>query len=207
MPEDTNNKNTNGGQEEQYENETPGLLPPHALPTPPPPPPEQDSSTLTSPWWSEEPPTEPTPTTTTAEAEAEPLSSQQDTTRQEKENKIVNMSVLSFRRSSPKDSATPWKERCFLVATTNLSSERIGKENVQKELEDLFDNSKHCSMVCFLRSSRELTRERLLKENDGKLPITFSINPFYGTWLSIASTPARCKEHLLNGKVVYSMCT
>lgn len=187
----------------RYNEETPSLLSPHALPTPPPPPPtEQDSSTLTSPWWSEEPLAEAieekadlAPST----AESSPL------TEKEPNSSILSISVLSFGRASPKDSSHGWKERCFLLAATAGSTKEHKKENVQKELEEIFDKSKECSMICFLRSSRQMTKDRLLQEHNGKLPVSFSFNPFYGTWITIAKTPTRCKEHLLDGTLFYEI--
>ncbi|KAG2206875.1 hypothetical protein INT47_007632 [Mucor saturninus] len=180
---------------ERHNDETPGLLPPHALPCPPPPPPlEQDSSTLTSPWWSEEPPAE------QIEGEADHIPSTTDTlplTEKEPTSSTLNISVLSFNRASAKESPNQWKERCFLLAATDGSLKEHKKETVQKELEEIFDKSKECSMICFLRSSRQMTKDRLLQEH-GKLPLTYSFNPFYGTWITIAKTPTRCKEHLLD---------
>jgi hypothetical protein len=118
---------------------------------------------------------------------------------------ILNISLLTFGRSSTKITPDhPWKERCFLLATTTeLSPKRQKKDdNVENELEKVFDKAKECSMICFLRSSKQLTRDRLIKENNGdesKLPLTFAINPFYGTWITVVKTPKRCKEHLLQG--------
>ncbi|CAO3610516.1 unnamed protein product [Mucor hiemalis] len=199
IPEDVNVDN----------HDEPGLLPPQALPTPPPPPNTQDTSTLLSPWWSEEPPTE------IIETEAEPFTSNAEkepslptlahTEKDPTSNpSILNISVLSFGQSSPKDSTEHWKERCILMATTtelSAKSKTQDSNNVQKELEEIFDKSKECSMICFLRTSRELARSRLLKQFDGdesKMPTTFAVNPFYGTWISVAKTPQKCKEHLLN---------
>lgn len=193
---------------ERHNDETPGLLPPHALPCPPPPPPlEQDSSTLTSPWWSEEPPAE------RIEAEADLVPSTTESlplTEKDSKSSTLNISVLSFNRASAKGNPNQWKERCILVAATDgfvkenkkENKREYNKETVQKELEEIFDKSKECSMVCFLRSSRQMTRDRLLEEH-GKLPLSFSFNPFYGTWITVAKTPSRCKEHLLDSMFIF----
>lgn len=211
--------------ETQDRNQLPGLLPPQALlSTPPPPlPSAEDSSTLLSPWWSEEAQAEPTDdlfddgtasaeatnatstssSTTAAEFTAPPLDSSsldsniptqemdssshlQDETN--KDSSILNISILSFGRSAPKESKDQWKERCLLLATTTELSKKKEGVSVQNELEEIFDKSKECSMVCFMRTSRELTKKP-----------SFTLNPFYGTWISVAKTPARCKEHLLDG--------
>jgi hypothetical protein len=194
--------------------DTPGLLPPQALPTPPPPPPNtQDTSTLLSPWWSEEPPTETIetdsePAMSNYEKEVTPIPALTQKAEKDPSSNILNISILSFGRSSPKESPDYWKERCILLATTSelsFKKENNGENNVQKELEEIFDKSKECSMVCFLRSSRKLAKDRLLKQHEGdesKLPTTFSINPFYGTWISVAKTPKRCKEHLLDSMYI-----
>ncbi|KAI8643626.1 hypothetical protein BD408DRAFT_385278 [Parasitella parasitica] len=158
----------------------PGLLPPQALlSTPPPPlPSAEDTSTLLSPWWSEE-------------AQAEPADelNAEDATEQEakKDSGILNISILSFGRSAPKESKEQWKERCLLLATTTELRKKTETSTVQNELEEIFDKSKECSMICFLRTSRELTNRS-----------SFTLNPFYGTWISVAKTPKRCKEHLLD---------
>lgn len=211
--------------ETQDRNQLPGLLPPQALlSTPPPPlPSAEDTSTLLSPWWSEEAQTEPTDDffddviasadTTNATAStsntmapeftAPPLDSSsldsniptqeldsshlQDETN--KDSSVLNISILSFGRSAPKESKDQWKERCLLLATTTELSKKKEGASVQNELEEIFDKSKECSMVCFMRTSRELANKP-----------SFTLNPFYGTWISVAKTPARCKEHLLDGR-------
>ncbi|RCI02927.1 hypothetical protein CU098_012494, partial [Rhizopus stolonifer] len=96
-------------------------------------------------------------------------------------------------RSSPQESTHQWKERCMLLAFTELEKQQQKEEDItkkstgqdaQKELLDIFDQSKDCRMVCFLRASRELSKP--------------SLNPFHGTFVSVAKTPKRCKEHLLD---------
>ncbi|KAK4509637.1 uncharacterized protein ATC70_006939 [Mucor velutinosus] len=207
----------------QVRKQLPGLLPPQALlSTPPPPlPSAEDTSTLLSPWWSEEAQTESTDdffddatasadatsatatssNVTAAEFTAPPLDSSsldsniptqeldsnhlQDETN--KDPSILNISILSFGRSAPKESKDQWKERCLLLATTTELSKKKEGVSVQNELEEIFDKSKECSMICFMRTSRELTKKP-----------SFTLNPFYGTWISVAKTPARCKEHLLD---------
>jgi hypothetical protein len=213
-------------EEDGDDHDKPGLLPPQALlstPPPPLPPSTEDTSTLLSPWWSEEPPTEPTEP---ADILQEPISASasndtnhimnNDTTasataattkatsttipdnsnhtdsntnkKKARKDSVLNISILSFSRSSAKESTGPkWKERCFLLATTAAEVERKKTDQVQNELKDLFDKSKECSMVCFLRTSQEMTKDK------------FTLNPFYGTWISVAKTPSRCKEHLLDG--------
>lgn len=210
--------------ETQDKNQLPGLLPPQALlSTPPPPlPSAEDTSTLLSPWWSEEAQTEPvddffndatasddatsaaasSSNTTATEFTAPPLDSSsldsniptqeldsnhlQDEAN--KDSSILNISILSFGRSAPKESKDQWKERCLLLATTTELSKKRENASVQNELEEIFDKSKECSMICFMRTSRELTKKP-----------SFTLNPFYGTWISVAKTPTRCKEHLLDG--------
>lgn len=219
MPDNNNYNNKVKEEVEEEIKETPGLLPPHALPTPPPPPPlEQDSSSLTSPWWSEEEPIEtkvdpsssvPTTTTTTETGTT--------AANDPKNNNLLNISFVAFSRASAKENPIPWKENCFLIAKTKIVSatEQKGlirvkpvEKGKERSVEEILDDSTECSMICFLRSSRQLTKDRILNENDGKLPITFSVNPFYGTWISVAKTPARCKEHVLDGKrIILSIAT
>jgi hypothetical protein len=215
-------------EEDRDDHDKPGLLPPQALlstPPPPLPPSTEDTSTLLSPWWSEEPPTEPTEpvdtleesssanassndtnhilkndtsnttTTTTSSNKTIPEKSNNnhvDTSNNAQKDSVLNISILSFSRSSAKESTDKWKERCFLLATTTAELEQKKKTDTTKaqdELKDIFDKSKECSMICFLRTSQQLTKEST----------NFTLNPFYGTWISVAKTPSRCKEHLLDG--------
>ncbi|CEP13838.1 hypothetical protein [Parasitella parasitica] len=197
----------------------PGLLPPQALlSTPPPPlPSAEDTSTLLSPWWSEEAQAESTEepmdectvdttASTTTDFTAPPLDSSSldsiiptqeidsnNSTEQnaKKDSAVLNISILSFGRSAPKESKEQWKERCLLLATTTELRKKNENSTVQNELEEIFDKSKECSMICFLRTSRELTQKP-----------AFTLNPFYGTWISVAKTPKRCKEHLLNAGAI-----
>lgn len=140
--------------------------------------------------------TDNTTTTPTSRIPDTENSSQPETSTNNKnahKDSVVNISILSFNRSSAKESTeNKWKERCFLLATTTEKLEHKNHQNdttkVQNELEDIFDKSKECSMICFLRASQQLTKQH-----------QFTLNPFYGTWISVAKTPSRCKEHLLDG--------
>lgn len=206
----------------------PGLLPPQALLSTPPPSLDstEDTSTLLSPWWSEEPPVESNeesvyttenvtsnyefiPTIETAEEE-QPITSlttsdttttttpsiiEKDMIDKEDKDNVLNISVLSFGRSSPKDSPIQWKERCILLATTanEIPKSTENSKDVQKELANIFDSSKECSMICFLKTS-----QRFIKDEKKNQTLFQRLVPFYGRWISVAKTPTRCKEHLLN---------
>ncbi|KAG2202447.1 hypothetical protein INT46_002242 [Mucor plumbeus] len=208
-----NNKDS----EKANKNQLPGLLPPQALlSTPPPPlPSAEDTSTLLSPWWSEEAQTESTDdftddsnntatsNTETTDFTAPPLdssyldsniptqeidsNSMKEEDNSHKDSSILNISILSFGRSAPKESKDQWKERCLLLATTTELNKKKENNTVQNELEEILDKSKECSMICFMRTSQELTKKP-----------SFTLNPFYGTWISVAKSPKRCKEHLLD---------
>lgn len=71
------------------------------------------------------------------------------------------------------------KEHCVLFADTNTKDE-------QKELFQLLDASQQCTMVCFLRASQ---------------PSSGRWNPLHGNWISVAKTPERCREHVMDGKL------
>ncbi|OBZ91737.1 hypothetical protein A0J61_00229 [Choanephora cucurbitarum] len=209
-------------QHQQDPDDAPGLLPPQALLSTPAPSTTEDTSALLSPWWSEEPqsvddvhhsednPTEQlNDTITLSEPEinkkeekdhhiehTSPITNQSNG----HQNSILNISVLGVSRSSPKESKFQWKERCMLLAFTELQQQRqlqqqqqqeeTNEKDSQKELLDILDRSKDCSMVCFLRTSRQLSKAQTSS--------LFHFNPFAGMFVSVAKSPARCKEHLLD---------
>ncbi|KAI8377165.1 hypothetical protein EDC96DRAFT_435836 [Choanephora cucurbitarum] len=175
-------------QHQQDPDDAPGLLPPQALLSTPAPSTTEDTSALLSPWWSEEP--------QSADDHTSPITNQSNG----HQNSILNISVLGVSRSSPKESKFQWKERCMLLAFTELQQQRQQQEqqqqqgtdekDSQKQLLDILDRSKDCSMVCFLRTSRQLSKAQTSS--------LFHFNPFAGIFVSVAKSPARCKEHLLN---------
>ncbi|KAG1469030.1 hypothetical protein G6F56_003496 [Rhizopus delemar] len=150
------------------------LLPPE-IPAPPPPS-TKDTSSLLSPWWSEKP-------TTTQD--------RPDT------NSKPSTFLLGINRSLEYngDKELGWKEKCYLF--TNAPKMNNG-ESDRDHLETLFDHSKDCTMVCFLKESKKLTRQRILIEEGEEEKNGW--NPFHGIWVSVAKTPKRCKEHILEGK-------
>ncbi|KAI8384094.1 hypothetical protein BD560DRAFT_443937 [Blakeslea trispora] len=117
------------------------------------------------------------------------------------QNSVLNISVLGFSRSSSKEKQFQWKERCMLMAFTEIQKQQqeqaivkktTDAKDTQRELLDIFDRSKDCSMVCFLRTSRELSKAAETTQS------SFSLNPFAGMFISVAKSPKRCKEHLLD---------
>ncbi|KAI9483012.1 MAG: hypothetical protein EXX96DRAFT_556519 [Benjaminiella poitrasii] len=199
MVNDNNNKD---------DNKQRGLLPPHALLSTPPP---EDTSTLTSPWWSEEataetkegnenstelPPSSdtvamPTPSNDSSNNSTSTLNNNlihNTNSNKNETSSALNILLLNFIRSAPKESSQQWKERCLLLATAEIDKNKKDTTAAKQELEDIIDNSKACSMICFLKTS-----QRLIKQQEQ----TSRFNPFYGTWISVAKTPKRCKEHLL----------
>lgn len=200
----------------------PGLLPPQALLSTPPPSLDstEDTSTLLSPWWSEEPPAEqldenttdnvtlnyeiassneaPEESTTPSATTTTPIEKEIETTTEtmddnKKKDNVLNISLLTFGRSGNKDNENQWKERCFLLT---LATEDVTKatDNVEKDIEHVFSKSKKCNMICFLKTSRDIVKQQ---EEEEEKSIFHQFNPFYGTFISVAKTPQRCKEHLL----------
>ncbi|KAF7727385.1 hypothetical protein EC973_007549 [Apophysomyces ossiformis] len=165
-----NDKAQNKPMKPDDDQETSPLPPPHPVTPPPQNPHNQDSSELLSPWWSAEPPPDRPP--------------------EKKDSQVL----LNISRSADVDNVvngektgektTLWKEKCFVLTTRKPNSKLKGdaiKDHFQSE----------CRMVCFLRESEKLREAR--KE---KLNLTNSWNPFYGTWLVVATTRARCLEHM-----------
>lgn len=199
MTNHDNNNNNKDMHESKSDKESPSLLPPQAAATPPPS--TDDTASLLSPWWSEQ-------TATTEEIQP---------TATEKTNNDTNNSSASNNSSSTHkhtiliglnrnmehndDKEISWKEKCYVFA--NVPKLKYEGKSDRENLEKLFDYSRECTMVCFLRESRKLARQRLLltEENTEKKTsdIGFTLNPFYGTWISVAKTPKRCREHILGG--------
>ncbi|KAG0166592.1 hypothetical protein DFQ28_006975 [Apophysomyces sp. BC1034] len=157
------------------EQESSPLPPPHPVTPPPQNPHSQDSSELLSPWWSAEPPPDRPP--------------------EKKDSQVI----LNISRTADVDNVvngektgektTLWKEKCFVLTTRKQNTEPKGDA-----LKDQFQSE--CRMVCFLRECEKLREAR--KE---KLNLTNTWNPFYGTWLVVATTRARCLEHM-GGKAI-----
>ncbi|KAI9279288.1 hypothetical protein BY458DRAFT_431827 [Sporodiniella umbellata] len=149
------------------------LLPPQ-VPTPPPPS-SEDKASLLSPWWSEK------PTTTNEE----------DTPEQPKTNTLF---LFGINRSlvNEKDKDLVWDEKCYLVTNSGLPAPPHAKD--KEMVERMFQRCKQCTMVCFLKESRKLTRQRALAESGKDKGMQ---NPFHGIWITVAKTPKRCKEHIL----------
>ncbi|KAG0176570.1 hypothetical protein DFQ29_005954 [Apophysomyces sp. BC1021] len=147
------------------EQESSPLPPPHPVTPPPQNPHSQDSSELLSPWWSAEPPPDRPP--------------------EKKDSQVI----LNISRTADVDNVvngektgektTLWKEKCFVLTTRKQNTEPKGDA-----LKDQFQSE--CRMVCFLRECEKLREAR--KE---KLNLTNTWNPFYGTWLVVATTRAR----------------
>ncbi|KAI7907808.1 uncharacterized protein BX663DRAFT_424664 [Cokeromyces recurvatus] len=94
----------------------------------------------------------------------------------------------------PEDTSTltsPWwsEETTEDNNNSNTDNNTSSSDSIKAELENVIDESKKCSMVCFLKTSQNLLKQQ--QEQKSKF------NPFYGTWISVAKTPKRCKEHLL----------
>jgi hypothetical protein len=180
---------------EEDKKNTPGFLPPQSLPKPPPPPPipNQDSSDLLSPWWSEEneavPDASSAPTSSSSSPSPSDASAPSNT---DGSDNTLNISLLGFGRASKVEG--DWSEKCFMLATTKPSKhDEDENEEFEETVKRLTVESKKCSMVCFLRESRRFTSERMA---DKPSSILTQLNPFYGTWVSVAKTPMKCKEHL-----------
>jgi hypothetical protein len=175
-----------------------GFLPPQALPTPPPPPPipNEDTSSLTSPWWSEETSdtskeeiqeqegmSETIATTTTATTTSTSATTTTSTTNGEN----TTITLLGFGRSSK--SKGEWNEKCYMLATTQGGGKK--DENFDKEFKRLTEQSKDCSMVCFLKESKQLTQQRRQQ-----VSMWDDYNPFFGTWITVTRSPTKCRQHL-----------
>ncbi|CAO3671220.1 hypothetical protein G6F70_007168 [Rhizopus microsporus] len=192
---DKNNSN-NDTHESKSDKESPSLLPPQAAATPPPS--TDDTASLLSPWWSEQTATteEIQPTATEKTSNTNNSSESNNSSSTHKHTILIG---LNRNMEHNDDKEISWKEKCYVFA--NVPKLKYEGKSDRENLEKLFDYSRECTMVCFLRESRKLARQRLLltEENTEKKTsdIGFTLNPFYGTWISVAKTPKRCREHIL----------
>ncbi|EIE87139.1 hypothetical protein G6F46_008312 [Rhizopus delemar] len=151
----------------------------------------KETSSLLSPWWSEA-----SATRTAAEEAAN--------NNTERENKYASILLgLSRNMEHNEDKELGWKEQCYLLA----NAPKMSYNSDRNSLEKLFDQSRECTMVCFLRESRKLARQRLLLAEEDKEEMSIRgsmLNLFHGIWISVAKTPKRCKEHILGEQSMMS---
>ncbi|KAG0934598.1 hypothetical protein G6F57_007105 [Rhizopus arrhizus] len=184
----TGQNENNDKKKNNENNKTCNMLPPSIVP---PPPPTEDTCSLLSPWWSEE-----AAATTGAEEVVE-----EKNKLPEKPTHRHNTILFGLSRNMEhnEDKELNWKEKCYLLA--NIPKMEFEGKMDRERLERLFNHSRECTMVCFLKESRKLAKQRLLlseeEEKKKTSDVEFKLNPFYGTWISVAKTPKRCREHIL----------
>lgn len=150
-------------------------IPPPVPPPTPPPQSSRNSSSLLSPWWSAEPPPEKPPAQEDPEKAASPG------------HLLVHFCRTATFRDPNESTSLPtelFREQCFMLAKKpqqNSDSETMDNPT-QVEAEE-------CRMVCFLRENEE---RRAQRREEAK---TKFWNPLHGTWLVVATTQERCREH------------
>ncbi|KAI9264763.1 hypothetical protein BY458DRAFT_418775, partial [Sporodiniella umbellata] len=136
----------------------------------------QDRRALLSPWWSEE---------------STPLEEPKKETKDKHENYTALFHHQRYIQHET-DKDINWSEKCYILASIPYKY----KENISKEenIDFLLGKSIECSMVCFLRESQKLVKQRLHAEKKNTAERQYS--PLHSIWITIARTPERCKEHL-----------
>ncbi|EIE83893.1 hypothetical protein RO3G_08598 [Rhizopus delemar RA 99-880] len=123
-----------------------------------------------------------------------------DKKKNNENNKTCNMLPPSIVPPPPPTEDTGsllspwWSEE---AAATTGAEEMVEEKNKLPEK----PTHRHNTILFGLSQSRKLAKQRLLlsdeEEKKKTSDVEFKLNPFYGTWISVAKTPKRCREHIL----------